>query len=58
MRRLRRRLKRGIMLVVVIIAATYALNFFFQLGQYMPILNEPKDLDREMMLKKADGEKK
>ena len=59
-RHLRRRIKRGLWLIVVILAATFALNFFFNLGRYMPKVDEPKDLDREIQLRKKilDGEKK
>jgi hypothetical protein len=45
------------MLLVVIVAATYALNFFFKVGRYMPNFYEPKDIDREIMLKKLQESK-
>lgn len=51
-RRVKRRIKRGILFVVVILAATYALNFFFNLSQYVPALNGPAQNDQELILRK------
>jgi len=53
-RRFRQRLKRGLMLVAVIIAATFVLNFFLDFSKYVPRVYEPKDFEREMLLKKLD----
>jgi hypothetical protein len=52
--RLKRRTKRTVMLLAVILAATYLLNFFFSFSSYLPKFYEPKDFDREMLLKKLD----
>jgi hypothetical protein len=42
--------------VVIITAATYLLNTLFKISiGYMPAVNEPKDLDRELLLKKTDS---
>ena len=50
----KKRLRMGLMLVLFVIAATYALNFFFDIGRYMPNVHEPKDLEREKLIKKLD----
>ena len=42
------------MLIAVIAMATYVLNFFFSFRNYMPQLNEPKDIDRELLQQKLD----
>ncbi len=53
-RRFKRRLRRGILFLAVIIAATYALNFFLNFSQFVPKAYEPKDFEREMLMKKLE----
>ena len=53
-RRVKRRIKRGILFIGVILAATYALNFFFNLSQYVPNLNSPTANDQELILRKLE----
>jgi hypothetical protein len=55
-RRLRRQALQVMLFVVIIATATYLLNTLFKMSTgYMPAVNEPKDLDRELLLKKTDG---
>jgi hypothetical protein len=42
------------MFFAVILVATYILNFFFSFSNYLPKFYEPKDLDRELLLRKLD----
>lgn len=54
-RRLRKRVNRAVLFLFVIIAATYALNFFFKLEQYLPdTKNQATGLDRDVLLKKLE----
>jgi hypothetical protein len=53
-RRFRRQALRIFMLLVIIAAATFVLNFFLSFDNYMPTLNEPKDFDRELLLEKRE----
>jgi len=56
-RRFRRQVLKVMLFVVIITAASFLLNTLFKISAgYMPILNEPKDLDRErLLLKKTDS---
>jgi len=56
MRQLKKKFKRAVLFVVVIIAATYALNFFFKLGTYLPTsgANSSQDAERELLMKKLE----
>ena len=56
MRMLKKKLKRAVLFIVVIIVATYALNFFFKLGTYLPSAGakSPQDAERELMMKKLE----
>ncbi len=54
LRRFKRRIKRGVLFIVVILAATYALNFFFNLGQYVPILSSPGQNEQDQLLRKLE----
>ena len=55
-RMLKKKFKRAVLFIVVIIVATYALNFFFKLGTYLPSsgANSPQDAERELMMKKLE----
>ena len=55
-RRFRRKLLQTILFFVIIIATTYLLNVLFNFStNYMPPVYEPKDLDREKLLRKEDN---
>jgi len=55
-RRLRRQALQVVLFVVILTAATFLLNTLFKISTgYMPTVNDPKDLDRELLLKKLDG---
>jgi len=56
MRMLKKKFKRAVLFVVVIIVATYALNFFFKLGTYLPTggASSPQDAERELLMKKLE----
>lgn len=59
-RRIKRRFLRGVLFLVVIVAATYALNFFFGISQYSPT-NAPtsaEDQTRDLLMKKLQEAEK
>ncbi len=59
MRQLRKRFKRVVLLAVVIVAAAFALNFYFNIGDYRPPGAKVPDKKREVIMKKFenDGQK-
>ena len=50
-RRLRQRFLRLLLLILVVIAAAFVLRFILSLGNHVPNFYEPRDLEREKLLK-------